>query len=211
MSFPRTRPDCFEGVRARIAALRPEGPIAKRFLSKNLTVAVVGDSVFVHGGLLAEHIEYGLERINEEVRVWINGLRGGRYAPGYCRGGNSVVWLRKFSDEMAHKCDCSALEHALSTIPGVKRMIMGHTIQEAGINGVCDNKAIRIDVGMSKGCSDGLPEVLEIRKDSGVRIVTSNPLYKENPNSHLANDGKMGLVLLVPPAENVPKQVEVKA
>ncbi|CAN8292614.1 unnamed protein product [Cochlearia groenlandica] len=209
-SFPRARPDCFKGIKARIAALRPDGPIAKRFLSKNLTVAVVGDSVFVHGGLLAEHVEYGLERINEEVKGWINGVGGGRYAPGYCRGGNSVVWLRKFSDEMAHKCDCSALEHALSTIPGVKRMIMGHTIQDSGINGVCDNKAIRIDVGMSKGCSDGLPEVLEIRKDSGVRIVTSNPLYIENQKSHLAHDSKMGLGLLVP-AEHVPKQVEVKA
>lgn len=207
MSFPRMRADCFEGIRARIAALRPDGPIAKRFLTKNQTVAVVGDSVFVHGGLLAEHIEYGLERINEEVRGWINGFKGGRYAPAYCRGGNSVVWLRKFSEEMAHKCDCAALEHALSTIPGVKRMIMGHTIQDAGINGVCNDKAIRIDVGMSKGCADGLPEVLEIRRDSGVRIVTSNPLYKENLYSHVAPDSKTGLGLLVP----VPKQVEVKA
>ncbi|KAF5742780.1 hypothetical protein HS088_TW09G00840 [Tripterygium wilfordii] len=34
------------GYRARIAALRPDGPIARRFLSKNLTVVVVGDSVF---------------------------------------------------------------------------------------------------------------------------------------------------------------------
>ncbi|RID51778.1 hypothetical protein BRARA_H02420 [Brassica rapa] len=204
--FPRAKPECFQGIRARIAALRPEGPVAKRFLSKNQTVAVVGDSVFVHGGLLAEHIEYGLERINEEVRGWIGGGGGGgRYAPVYCRGGNSVVWLRKFSDERPHKCDCSALEHALSTIPGVKRMIMGHTIQDGGINGVCDDKAIRIDVGMSKGCSDGLPEVLEISKDSGVRIVTSNPLYKEK-----GGESKMGLGLLVP-AEHVPKQVEVKA
>ncbi|KAG2268655.1 hypothetical protein Bca4012_070929 [Brassica carinata] len=210
MSFPRAREECFEGMRARIAALRPEGPIAKRFLSKNQTVAVVGDSVFVHGGLLAEHVEYGLERMNEEVTSWINGFRGGRYAPGYCRGGNSVVWLRKFSDERPHRCDCAALEHALSTIPGVKRMIMGHTIQEAGINGVCGDKAIRIDVGMSKGCSDGLPEVLEIRKDSGVRIVTSNPLYKENPNSQLVPESKTGLGLLVP-VEHVAKQVEVKA
>ncbi|CAH2060005.1 unnamed protein product [Thlaspi arvense] len=205
MSFPRARADCFEGLRARIAALRPQGPIAKRFLSRNQTVAVVGDSVFVHGGLLAEHIEYGLEKINEEVTGWINGSRGGaKYAPGYCRGGNSVVWLRKFSDEMAHRCDCSALEHALSTIPGVKRMIMGHTIQDAGINGVCGNKAIRIDVGMSKGCSDGTPAVLEICKDSGLRIVTSNP------NSLLAPDTRTGLGLLVPP-EHVPQQVEVEA
>ncbi|KAL0797943.1 hypothetical protein Bca101_053117 [Brassica carinata] len=206
--FPRARPECFEGIIARIAALRPEGPVAKRFLSRNQTVAVVGDSVFVHGGLLAEHVEYGLERINEEVTGWIRGLGGGggRYAPVYCRGGNSVVWLRKFSDERPHRCDCSALEHALSTIPGVKRMIMGHTIQDGGINGVCDDRAIRIDVGMSKGCSDGLHEVLEIRKDSGVRIVTSNPLYKEK-----VDGGKMGLGLLVPAAEHVPKQVEVKA
>ncbi|CAH8357336.1 unnamed protein product [Eruca vesicaria subsp. sativa] len=205
--FPRANPECFEGIRARIAALRPGSPVAKRFLGRNQTVAVVGDSVFVHGGLLAEHVEYGLERINEEVRDWINGLGGGggRYAPVYCRGGNSVVWLRKFSDERPYKCDCEALEHALSTIPGVKRMIMGHTIQDGGINGVCDDKAIRIDVGMSKGCSDGLPEVLEIRKGSGVRVVTSNPLYKEK-----GGDSKIGLGLLVP-AEHVPKQVEVKA
>ncbi|KAJ0247844.1 Shewanella-like protein phosphatase 2 [Hirschfeldia incana] len=206
--FPRARPESFKGIRARIAALRPGGPVAKRFLSGNQTVAVVGDSVFVHGGILAEHVEYGLERINEEVRGWIGGGGGGgRYAPVYCRGGNSVVWLRKFSDERRDKCDCSALEHTLSTIPGVKRMIMGHTIQDGGINGVCGDKAIRIDVGMSKGCSDGLPEVLEIRKDVGVRIVTSNPLYKEKGGG----EGKMGLGLLVPGEHVVPKQVEVKA
>ncbi|GAB2281973.1 hypothetical protein Dimus_016537 [Dionaea muscipula] len=50
------------------------------------------------------------------------------------------------------------LERVLATIPGAKRMIMGHTIQESGINGVCGNKAIRIDVGMSEGCINGLPE-----------------------------------------------------
>ena len=28
---------------------------------------------------------------------------------------------------------------------------MGHTIQETRINGACGNRAIRIDVGMSRG------------------------------------------------------------
>jgi hypothetical protein len=53
-----------------------------------------------------------------------------------CTGRNAVVWLRKISDEVAKNCDCSALEHVLATIPGAKRMIMGHTIhfQEVGIN-----------------------------------------------------------------------------
>ncbi|KAF9616305.1 hypothetical protein IFM89_029081 [Coptis chinensis] len=86
-------------------------------------------------------------------RDWINGSER-RVAPGFVKGGDSVVWSRKFSDQVCHR---SALQHVLETIRGAKRMIMGRTIQETGINGVCDNKAIRIDVGMSKGCGDGLP------------------------------------------------------
>ncbi|CAN0891722.1 Shewanella-like protein phosphatase 2 [Linum grandiflorum] len=67
-------------------------------------------------------------------------------------------------------------------------MIMGHTIQEGGINAICENRAIRIDVGMSKGCGNGLPEVLEIDGEkSQVRILTSNPLYQiQKKNSYNA-------------------------
>ncbi|KAL8142608.1 hypothetical protein V2J09_015640 [Rumex salicifolius] len=167
-----------EGFRARIAALRPNGPISTRFLSDNPTVLVMGDNVFVHGGLLPSHVEYGLERINEEIRDWINGGRKS-IERKIGNSANSPVWLRKYSYNEAEKCDCSMLEHVLATIPGARRMIMGHTIQPGGINGVCGNKAIRIDVGMSKGCENGLPEVLEISKDSGLRVLTSNSLYKE--------------------------------
>ncbi|XP_065860789.1 shewanella-like protein phosphatase 2 [Euphorbia lathyris] len=206
-------PSCFRGVkeeflngiRARIAALRPDGPIANKFLSKNVTVLVIGDSIFVHGGLLAEHVDYGLERMNKEVRDWISGLAQ-KSAPSYCRGRDSVVWLRKFSHEVAMNCDCAALEHVLATVPGVKRMIMGHTIQQAGINGACDNKAIRIDVGMSRGCTNGLPEVLEINDKSELRILTSNPWYQNKYTSNLdmeADRKKEGNELRM--------QVEVKA
>ncbi|KAJ4723731.1 Shewanella-like protein phosphatase 2 [Melia azedarach] len=197
-----------DGIRARIAALRPNGPIAERFLSKNMTVLVVGDSVFAHGGLLKRHVEYGLEKINQEVRDWINGLAGS-LAPRYCRGRNAVVWLRKFSDESKEKCDCSALEHALATIPGVKRMIMGHTIQGEGINSACDNRAIRIDVGMSRGCGGGFPEVLVINRNSGLQVWSLKPSYQNNNRSYLPADSKEGLALLL--QEHGPKQVEVKA
>ncbi|KAL8260646.1 hypothetical protein R6Q59_028599 [Mikania micrantha] len=174
-SFPRVKQEYVAGFRSRIAALRPKGPIATRFLSKNLTVLVVGESVFVHGGVLPTHVVYGLERINQEVRDWISGLRD-RVTSSLVRGRNSLVWLRIFSNE---DCDCTTLEHVLSTIPGARRMIMGHTIQEGGINGVCDNRALRIDVGMSKGCINGLPEVLEISDGSGVRVLTSNPYQNQ--------------------------------
>lgn len=37
---------------------------------------------------------------------------------------------------------------------------MGHTIQEQGINSACAEQVFRIDVGMSKGCGNGEPEVM---------------------------------------------------
>ncbi|KAJ0606270.1 putative calcineurin-like phosphoesterase domain, ApaH type [Helianthus annuus] len=201
-SFPGVKHEYVDGFRARIAALRPNGPIARRFLSKNLTVVVVGENVFVHGGMLPRHVVYGLERINEEVRDWISGVKE-RVASSLVRGRNSLVWLRIFSNEVVKDCDCGTLEHVLSTIPGARRMIMGHTIQEQGINGVCENRALRIDVGMSKGCINGLPEVLEISDGSGVRILTSNPMNMYN-NVDL-------LTAPVPVPIPVPEQVQVEA
>ncbi|KAK7339554.1 hypothetical protein VNO77_20228 [Canavalia gladiata] len=209
-SFRGVRKEFLDGFRARVAALRPNGPISRRFLTQNVTVLVVGDSIFVHGGLLPHHVSYGLEKINEEVRDWINGSTG-RFSPSHCRGRDGVVWVRKFSHEVEQNCDCSALEHVLSTVPGVKRMVMGHTIQTIGINGVCDDRAIRIDVGMSRGCGGGLPEVLEIDGTSGMRILTSNPLYQNKSNaSRLDIEKEQGLGLLLP-EHGGPRQVEVKA
>ncbi|GLT74549.1 hypothetical protein SLA2020_463370 [Shorea laevis] len=207
-SFVGMPEELHHGIRARIAALQPNGPIARRFLSNNLTVLVVGESVFVHGGLLESHVSYGLEKINEEVRNWINGLMGWS-APRFCRGRNAVVQLRKFSDRVAQNCDCSLLEHVLDTIPGAKRMIMGHTIQKIGINGVCDDRAIRIDVGMSKGCSNGLPQVLEINKNSEVRVLPLKPTYQNNHKACMDADGMKGPHFLT--QDHRPKQVEAKA
>ena len=61
--------------------------------------------------------------------------------------------------EKKEKCNCAALQQALGAIPGAERMVVGHTIQAQGINTACDNKVYRIDVGLSKGCGNGPPEV----------------------------------------------------
>ncbi|KAG0491252.1 hypothetical protein HPP92_004650 [Vanilla planifolia] len=194
-SFPGVKKELWQGFRARIAALQPNGPLSRRFLAGNQTVLVVGDSVFVHGGLLQQHVNYGLERINEEVRNWVRGLNGVR-SPHFMRGKDAVVWMRRFSD--GFKCDCQHLEGILAMIPGVKRMVMGHTIQDQGINAVCDDRAIRIDVGLSKGCSNGLPEVLEISGGLDLRIITANPLYDQKRKVPvLRDDAKDGLALLI--------------
>ncbi|CAA7405309.1 unnamed protein product [Spirodela intermedia] len=201
--FPDVKEEFLEGIRARIAALRPDGPISRRFLAGNQTVVVVGDSVFVHGGLLRDHVEYGLERLNDEVRDWIEGSTSSM--PRHLKGRDSLVWLRRFSD--GPDCDCTHLEEVLSTIPGAKRMVMGHTIQQR-INGVCENRAIRVDVGLSKGCTNGLPEVLEIVEGKQLRVLTSNEVFRHK-NTYESSVRLKKEIVKFP--ESMIKDVEVKA
>ncbi|KAG6415426.1 hypothetical protein SASPL_122837 [Salvia splendens] len=200
--------DLIDGVPDEIPGIPPEylnGLISSRFLSKNQTVVVVGDSVFAHGGLLEKHVEYGLERLNEELRDWIRGLSE-KVENRLVRGSDSVVWLRSFSNKLVKDGDYSILEHVLETIPGARRMIMGHTIQEDGISSACGGRAIRVDVGMSKLCGDRFPEVLEIDEKSELKVLTSNPLYTKRQYYAIPKDG---LGSLIP--DQRPRQVEVNA
>lgn len=51
-------------------------------------------------------------------------------------------------------------------------MVMGHTIQEAGVNAACGGAAVRVDVGLSAGCGDGRVQVLEILDDgAAIRVL----------------------------------------
>lgn len=154
--------------RARTAALSPGGDVTMRFMAPHPTVLQVGSTIFVHGGALPHHVEYGFERINRETHEWMktsSGQSNGNSKPEFLQGRQAIVWARDYSNEDGEKCDCEALIKALDGVPGAKRMVVGHTIQEEGINSACNAKVIRIDVGLSAGCGDGQPEVLEIVHD----------------------------------------------
>ncbi|GAQ90338.1 hypothetical protein KFL_006290030 [Klebsormidium nitens] len=166
--FPPHVPPHFK---SRYAALRPGGPASTRFFGTNPTVLQVGSTVFVHGGLLPGHVDYGLDRINKETSEWIQG-KSGPQGPAFTRGRNAVVWLREFSLPKVEP-DCRLLQEVLGKIPGAERMVVGHTIQfPLGVTGACNNRVIRVDVGMSSGCYDAQPEVIEIRNDEEVRILS---------------------------------------
>ncbi|KAF6258233.1 Metallo-dependent phosphatase-like protein [Scenedesmus sp. NREL 46B-D3] len=174
----------------REAALRPGGPITRRFFAPHPTVLQVGSTLFVHGGVLPAHVEYGLERINRETRDWLmgkppGGSQGGSTsttsssssssakrlpAPEFLRGADAVVWARDYSARDEARCDCDKLQQVLDSLPGAQRMVVGHTIQEQGINGACGGRVLRVDVGLSAGCGNGEVQVLEITQD-GHHIV----------------------------------------
>jgi hypothetical protein len=145
-----------EPARARAAALLPGAPYA-RVLAKRPVVMVVGDTVFVHGGLEAKHVRYGLERLNRETSAWMNGERAAPPKPLDAEDG--PTWLRRYS-AAPDAGDCKVLETVLELI-GARRMVMGHTVQRGGISSACGERAWRIDVGLASYYG-GRPEVLLI-------------------------------------------------
>lgn len=135
-------------ARARAAALRPGGPYAELLARRN-TVVVVGPSVFVHGGVLPQHVPNGisdLERLNAEVRAWIGGRSDGRSLESTVLGPEGVVWTRLYASDDAEAC--AQLGEALDRLDAV-RMVVGHTPQKSGITSGCDEKIWRVDVGMA--------------------------------------------------------------
>ena len=148
--------------RARAAAFRPGGEYALQMADRNVAV-IIGRDLFVHGGLLPAHLEYGLERINRETRAW---LRGEAPEPAIFQERDSPIWARHYSDDPDHD-DCTLLEEVLADLD-CDRMFMGHTVQEEGVAAYCDQRAWCLDTGASAHYG-GTVQVVEITAGS-VRV-----------------------------------------
>jgi hypothetical protein len=154
-------------ARARMAAMLPGRPYAL-LMARRVVVLQVEDNVFVHGGVLPEHVQYGIDRLNRDAQDW---LRGSADRPEILIGSDSPQWTRLYSQE-PDSVACETLDVALSGM-GAARIVMGHTIQSGGITDACGGRAWRIDVGMAAHYG-GPVEVLEIVGDS-VRVLRRRP------------------------------------
>ena len=155
-------------ARGRAAAFLPHGPYAK-MLAQRPVVARVGDTIFVHGGVLPKHVKSGLDAINDGTRKWL--LGESRALPKEITAEDGPLWTRMYSASPGPS-ECKTLDDALKAL-NAKRMVMGHTPQKPDINPACDEKAWRIDTGMSKYYG-GQVQVLEIRGDS-VKVLKEAP------------------------------------
>ena len=155
----RASMESFASEGGRAAAFRPTGPYAV-MLADRPVVYQVGDTIFVHGGILPKHVRYGLDRMNDEVRAWMLGQRPN--APDIVEVSDGLIWTRLYSLD-TNEQGCALLGEALALLK-VKRMVVGHTPQLSGITSACDGRVWRIDTGMSHYYGGPL-EVLEIRGD----------------------------------------------
>lgn len=151
----------------RAAALAPGAPYALK-LAKHLTVVRVGDNLFVHGGLLPAHVDYGLDRLNAEASAFLSGKL--RALPAALGGEEAPVWTRVYGGDV-DEAACQALGRTLKLV-GAKRLIVGHTVQKSGINAACQERVFRIDVGLSAYYGDNPVQVLELT-GQGARVLTA--------------------------------------
>jgi hypothetical protein len=149
--------------RGRHLAFSPGGVYATR-LSEHKVIAIVGDTLFVHGGVLPEVAEYGIDRVNAETSAW---MRGDGERPDIMRGDESPIWSRHYSMNTGAD-DCVLLEDVLDRL-SLRRMVVSHTVQIDGITSACSDRVWRIDTGMSKHYG-GPTQALEILPD-GVRVL----------------------------------------
>lgn len=152
-------PQVPEPARGRFAAFAPGGVYA-RLLAQRPTVAIVGDTVFAHGGVLPQHIDYGLGRLNAEVSAWMRGERAELPLP--MQGEDGPIWTRLYGQHTLDASACATLTRVLDKLQ-VKRMVVGHTVQKSGINSACDGRVFRIDIGLSKYYGKKPAQVLEIQ------------------------------------------------
>jgi len=159
--------------KSRADAFRPGGELANEYAATWPVACIVGDTAFVHGGLTPSlSSDAGLDAVNAAAVRW---LRAEDPLPPKMLlpfdGSLSPLWTREIGEPAPTADACSSLGSALASLGGVKRVVVGHTVQEEGITSACDERVWRIDVGLSGAMRSAPPQALEVARDGSVRIL----------------------------------------
>jgi Calcineurin-like phosphoesterase len=144
-------------ARGRASAFAPGSELARKLAERN-TIVIVGDTVFAHAGVLQKHVRYGVGRINDEVRRFLRGESPS--LPEIVASDDAPVWTRVYGGPTSDET-CDELEAVLTALE-VKRMVIGHTVQQTGVTSECGGHVYRVDVGLSDYYGQNRTQVLEL-------------------------------------------------
>lgn len=154
--------------KVRAAAFLPGGGAAQ-VLARRRIVVMVGDTVFVHGGLTSAHLDYGIDKLNRESKEWMLGKT--TLPPRLVVDESGPLWTRIYGEPVVSERACQLLEQTLRRL-GARRMAVGHTVQPGGMSSACDGQVFRIDVGLSAAYGDNPVQVLEVTRGEA-KILTA--------------------------------------
>lgn len=142
-----------EGVKAAFEAETPLGWVEHQqawapsgkfgaWVATHDAVLKIGDTLFVHGGISAAYAAKPIEQINAETQAALKARNG-----TILEEETGPLWYRAFAEESpAGEADLAA---ALAAY-GVKRIVIGHTPQPAGVKALYGGRVIAADTGASK-------------------------------------------------------------
>jgi len=167
-------------------AWRPAGEVGE-WVAANPAVAIVGDSLFVHGGLSAKYASFSLGEINEAVAealgerstdpesiindeagpLWYRGLVSRSPLPNVEVTSDAGVGEPEVQPVLSIE---EEIDLALNAF-GVSRIVVGHTPSLTGITASQNGKLIQIDTGIA-AYYGGTKSFLEIK--DGMLIAHDN-------------------------------------
>lgn len=172
--------DAFGGEDIRKMLFKPGGAIAKKLACNTNAIMQIGNWVFVHGGLLPQHIQSTpIHSINVQIRDLLLGKINirhiGKDLHTLLFSETGFLWNRVYSEtNVSTPGKCATLNKTLDILNIGKRggMVVGHTPQ-SNISSVCDNRLWMADVAMStafgsKQSIQDRVEVLEIINDGEI-------------------------------------------
>lgn len=198
--FDATPPGKLEHQRA----WRPDGDVGE-WIVGNPTVAIIGDSLFVHGGLSQEYTSFSVADMNAMTRNALNSRATGPGSILYDEKG--PLWyrgnVRMDSDDTATMetraeapgtettinkglSQADEIDLVLETF-GVARIVIGHTPSLGGIRAAYGGKVIQIDTGIADyyGGTQSFLEITDgalIAHDNGVATpITTEGMETETP------------------------------
>lgn len=122
-----------------------------RWLRQRDVVAVVGNSLFVHGGLSPKYGDVPTDTLNATVRDELSDPA--RVEGGMALDEQGPLWYRG----LALEPEATLRPHvdALLARHGVARIVVGHTVTPGAVIPRVDGKVVLIDVGLSEGYGKG--------------------------------------------------------
>ena len=149
--FRATFPPGYAGHRI---AWSPTGEVGA-WVVENPAAVILGDTLFVHGGLSAPYAEHTIERLNAETREALltqtndrSAIVRDQYGPQWYRGLNREAGQRA---EFPDGRELTVEEETALVLEnfGVARIVIGHTPHLEGIKPMHDGRVIQIDTGLS--------------------------------------------------------------